>query len=48
MDTNVLRWFQPVADGVTVTEVNELEWTSQLGIPRVLARPSSEVGTSLL
>jgi len=32
MDTNVLRWFQLVADGATVTEVSELEWTSQPGV----------------
>lgn len=48
MDTNVLRWFQLVADGATVTEVSELEWTSQPGISRALARLSEEVGTPLL
>ena len=44
MDTNVLRWFQLVADGATVTEVSELEWTSQPGISRTLTRLSDEVG----
>ena len=48
MDTNVLRWFQLVADGATVTEVSELEWTSQPGISRALARLSDEVGAPLL
>ena len=44
MDTNVLRWFQLVADGATVTEVSELEWTSQPGVSRALTRLSDEVG----
>ena len=48
MDTNVLRWFQLVADGATVTEVSELEWTSQPGVSRALARLSEEVGAPLL
>ena len=48
MDTNVLRWFQLVADGATVTEVSELEWPSQPGVSRALARLSEEVGAPLL
>ena len=48
MDTNVLRWFQLVADGATVTEVSEMEWTSQPGISRALTRLSDEVGAPLL
>lgn len=31
MDTDSLRWFAEVADGVTVTEVSELARTSQPG-----------------
>ncbi len=48
MDTDALRWFQQVADGVTVTEVSELEGVSQPGISRALARLEVEVGTPLL
>ena len=28
MDTTELRWFQQVADGITVTEVSDLEQVS--------------------
>jgi DNA-binding transcriptional LysR family regulator len=48
MDTDALRWFQQVADGVTVTEVSELEGVSQPGISRALGRLEAEVGTPLL
>src|SRR5215213_5518578 len=48
MDTNALRWFQQVADGVTVTEVGELYRVSQSGISRSLARLEAEVGVPLL
>lgn len=48
MDTDALRWFQLVADGVTVTEVSELEGVSQPGVSRALARLESEIGTPLL
>ncbi len=48
MDTDVLRWFQQVADGVTVTEVSELDGVTQSGVSRALARLESEVGTPLL
>src|SRR4029453_18741656 len=48
MDTDALRWFQQVADGVTVTEVGELYWVSQSGVSRALARLEAEVGVPLL
>jgi len=48
MDTDALRWFQQVADGVTVTEVSDLEMVSQSGVSRSLARLEAEVGTPLL
>ncbi|MDO5093403.1 MAG: LysR substrate-binding domain-containing protein [Propionibacteriaceae bacterium] len=48
MDVTALRWFQQVADGATVTEVSELEFTSQPGISRALARLADEVGAPLL
>ena len=48
METDVLRWFQEVADGVTVTEVAETFMVSQPGVSRALARLEDEVGTPLL
>ncbi|WP_090595396.1 LysR family transcriptional regulator [Auraticoccus monumenti] len=48
MDTDALRWFQQVADGVTVTEVSELEGVSQPGVSRALRRLETQVGTPLL
>src|ERR1700755_2513301 len=48
MDTDVLRWFQLVAEGVTVTEVSELEMVTQSGVSRALARLETEVGAPLL
>jgi DNA-binding transcriptional LysR family regulator len=48
MDTDVLRWFQLVAEGVTVTQVSELELVTQSGVSRALARLESQVGTPLL
>jgi LysR family transcriptional regulator, transcription activator of glutamate synthase operon len=48
MDTEVLRWFQHVADGVTVTEVGERYWISQSAVSRGLARLETEVGVDLL
>jgi LysR family transcriptional activator of glutamate synthase operon len=48
METDVLRWFQLVADGVTVTEVAELHEVSQPGVSRALARLDDEVGVPLL
>lgn len=48
METDVLRWFQQVADGVTLTEVADLEQVSQSGVSRALARLEAEVGVPLL
>ena len=48
METEALRWFQEVADGVTVTEVAEAYRVSQPGVSRALARLETEVGTPLL
>src|SRR3984957_3851901 len=48
MDTDVLRWFQRVANGMTVTEVSELDGVTQSGVSRALARLETEVGTPLL
>jgi LysR family transcriptional activator of glutamate synthase operon len=48
MDTDVLRWFQQVAEGATVTEVSELELVTQSGVSRALARLEAQVGTPLL
>lgn len=48
MDTDVLRWFQQVADGQTVTEVAHVFRVSQPGVSRALARLEEEVGTPLL
>jgi LysR family transcriptional activator of glutamate synthase operon len=48
VDTDVLRWFQQVAEGVTVTEVSELEMVTQSGVSRALARLEAQVGTPLL
>lgn len=48
VDTEALRWFQQVADGVTVTEVADLFMVSQPGVSRALARLETEVGTPLL
>ena len=44
----MLRWFQQVADGTTVTEVSELENITQSGLSRALARLEAELGTQLL
>ena len=48
MDTDILRYFQQVADGATVTEVAELFQVSQPGVSRGLRRLEEEVGTPLL
>jgi LysR family transcriptional regulator, transcription activator of glutamate synthase operon len=48
MDVDVLRWFQRVADGMTVTEVSDLDAVTQSGVSRALARLETEVGTPLL
>src|SRR6202046_4245143 len=48
MDTDVLRWFRRWADGMTVTEVSELDGVTQSGVSRALARLEAEMGTPLL
>jgi LysR family transcriptional regulator, transcription activator of glutamate synthase operon len=48
VDIGVLRWFQRVADGATVTEVSETGAVTQSGVSRALARLEAEVGTPLL
>ena len=48
MDTDVLRFFQQVSDGATVTEVAEVYQVSQPGVSRGLQRLEEEVGTPLL
>jgi LysR family transcriptional regulator, transcription activator of glutamate synthase operon len=48
VETDVLRWFQHVADGVTVTEVAEQFWVSQPAVSRGLGRLETEVGVPLL
>ena len=48
MDTETLRWFQHVADGMTVTEVAQTYAVSQPGVSRALARLEEEMGTPLL
>jgi LysR family transcriptional regulator, transcription activator of glutamate synthase operon len=48
VDTDALRWFKLVADGVTVTEVSDLEPVTQSGVSRALARLEARVGTPLL
>lgn len=48
MDTDALRWFQLVAEGVTVTEVGHIYGLTQSGVSRGLARLEAETGTPLL
>lgn len=48
METDDLRWFQLVADGVTVTEVGEIFGVSQPSVSRALSRLEAEVGAPLL
>src|ERR1700712_3416638 len=48
MDTDSLRWFQQIADGVTMTEVSQIEYVTQSGISRALSRLEVEVGAQLL
>jgi len=48
METEAIRWFQLIADGVTMTEIAETERISQPGISRALARLEADVGTPLL
>lgn len=48
MDIEVVRWFQQVADGMTVTDVSNTEMISQPAVSRALARLEKEVGAPLL
>ena len=48
MDTEAMRWFQLVADGLTVTDVAAIHSVSQPHVSRALARLEAEVGTALL
>jgi len=48
VDIDALRWFQQVADGITVTEVSEVDRVTQSGVSRALARLEREVGAPLL
>src|ERR1700749_746322 len=48
METDALRWLQQVSDGITVTEVSEIEGVTQSGVSRALARLESQLGTPLL
>lgn len=48
VDTEALRWFQLVCDGMTVTEVAHVHQVSQPAVSRSLARLEAEVGTPLL
>jgi LysR family transcriptional regulator, transcription activator of glutamate synthase operon len=48
VNTDDLRWFQLVADGVTVTEVSEIFGVSQPSVSRALGRLEDEVGAPLL
>lgn len=48
MDVRALRWFQQVADGMTLTDLSYLEETTQSGISRALSRLDAEVGAPLL
>jgi DNA-binding transcriptional LysR family regulator len=48
MDTDSLRWFQQIADGVTMTEVSQIEYVTQPGISRAISRLETEVGAQLL
>jgi DNA-binding transcriptional LysR family regulator len=48
MDIQVLRWFQAVAAGATVTETAELSHISQPALSRALAKIDREVGTPLM
>lgn len=48
METDSLRWFQQIADGVTMTEVAQIEYVTQSGISRALGRLEIDVGAQLL
>lgn len=48
MDTRTLRWFQLVSDGLTLTDLSEIEHVTQPAISRALTRLEAEVGAPLL
>lgn len=48
VETEALRWFQLVVDGMTVTEVAQVHRVSQPGVSRALARLEAEAGAPLL
>ena len=48
VESEILRYFQQIADGVTVTEVAELYQVSQPGVSRSLKRLEEEIGVALL
>jgi LysR family transcriptional regulator, transcription activator of glutamate synthase operon len=48
VETDALRWFQLVVDGMTVTEVADVHRVSQPGVSRALARLEADVGAPLL
>jgi DNA-binding transcriptional LysR family regulator len=48
METEALRWFQLVADGMTLTEVAHVHGVTQPAVSRSLARLEAELGTPLL
>ena len=48
MDTDVLRWFQQIAEGETVTDVAAIFQVSQPTVSRALDRLEAEVGTPLV
>ena len=48
MEIEALRWFQAIADGITMTELSETEFITQSGVSRALARLEHDVGAQLL
>lgn len=48
MDTEVLRYFQQIADGLTVTETAEIYHVSQPAVSRSIKRLEDQVGVPLL
>lgn len=48
VETDALRWFQQVVEGMTVTEVADIHRVSQPGVSRALARLEAEMGAPLL
>jgi LysR family transcriptional activator of glutamate synthase operon len=48
VETDALRWFAQVVDGMTVTEVADVDRVTQPGVSRALARLEAQLGTPLL